>query len=149
MIGDGICDDSCNIEFFNHDNEDCCLAKMVDIKCDECICFHTTQSQFLSTCIEPMMGDFKCQDACNTQEFNFDDFDCCFENINSEFCSDCICHLDYKRHKEIGHCYLGMIGDSYCNDECNNIPNRFDNGDCCLPTVQIHPMIGKNISGVF
>lgn len=145
MIGDDICDDGCNIGFFNFDNGDCCLPKMVNLKCNECACNNDTQVQLLSYCLKPMIGDFKCQDACNTQKNNFDAFDCCFDQIDSTFCSDCICHLDNHRHESTSHCYLGMIGDGFCHDECNTVANAYDNGDCCLPTVHLHPFLRCDI----
>ena len=145
MIGDGICDDGCNIDHFNLDGGDCCLPKRVDLKCQICTCVNRAgkesniEETFVSSisCVAPLIGDSKCHDTCNTKEFDYDSFDCCYQAIEKDFCSDCECHLDGKVHESLRHCYFFMVGDTFCQDQCNTIEHGFDNGDCCLPRVQV------------
>lgn len=148
MVGDGICDDSCNNDYFDHDWGDCCLPKIVDIKCQTCNCEEIDlRETFLSSniCMTPLIGDTICHDSCNTKEFDYDNFDCCYQAIHKDFCIDCECHLDGKVHESLSICYFFMVGDNFCHDQCNTIEHGFDNGDCCLPTVQVHPAFSCDI----
>ena len=73
-----------------------------------------------------MVGDGFCNDESNNHVCNYDGGDCCL-NINTDYCSECICYL-----KEF--CATGfhpLIGDGYCNDETNIAECNYDGGDCC------------------
>ena len=51
--------------------------------------------------------------------------------MNTEFCSDCACHLQQT-------CLAGvhaLLGDGYCHDELNNLDCDYDGGDCCLSSL--------------
>lgn len=85
--------------------------------------------------MEELIGDGRCQDSCNLQEFNYDVQDCCFEYIDSSTCTDCTCHLDHFRHPDREACSEYLIGDTECNDQCNNFNDDYDGGDCCTKTI--------------
>ena len=75
-----------------------------------------------------MIGDGYCNDETNNVNCNYDGGDCCSININSEKCTDCICH-------QLETCAAGnhpSVGDGYCQDEFNNAECNYDGGDCCL-----------------
>ena len=38
------------------------------------------------------IGDGYCDDETNNAGCNFDGGDCCGENINTQYCNECICH---------------------------------------------------------
>ena len=63
--------------------------------------------------------------------------DCCLPVINSEWCEECICHEDGKRHPDDPEqttqagCHLPNIGDGYCDDSTNTAECNYDGGDCC------------------
>ena len=51
-------------------------------------------------CHSGWKGDKICDDACNVPELQFDGGDCCFDEINAEFCSFCFCYQDCTFHPE-------------------------------------------------
>ena len=75
-----------------------------------------------------LVGNEFCNDETNNADCNYDGGDCCV-NINTDHCSDCICH-----HQE--NCIAGftpsLVGDGFCNDETNNADCNYDGGDCCV-----------------
>ena len=73
-----------------------------------------------------IVHDAYCDDNTNTAECNYDGGDCCGSNVNTQFCSDCLC---YPHETCDGP--LELISDGYCNDETNNAGCNFDGGDCC------------------
>jgi hypothetical protein len=56
LLGDGECDDDCNVSACDYDDGDC----------EDCA----------PGCFDFMLGDGECNDECNYPECNFDDFDC-------------------------------------------------------------------------
>ena len=38
------------------------------------------------------IGNGWCDDVTNTEECNYDGGDCCGPNVNTDFCSECICN---------------------------------------------------------
>ena len=67
-----------------------------------------------------------CEDQANNQECNYDEGDCCGDNVNIAICDACICYPH-----ETCSAPLNLIADGYCNDETNNAECNFDGGDCC------------------
>ena len=136
LIGDGICDDGCNDSWNDFDGNDCCLDNIIDLRCSICICHLSGQvHQRFPDCQPSFLGDFLCHDACNVPEFEYDWMDCCREIIDGKSpCTDCICHLTGQK-QPVHLCPKLFIGDSACDDVCNNVLNDFDGGDCCLPVV--------------
>lgn len=136
MIGDGICDDGCNGENYNFDSGDCCLTTIIDLNCQHCLCIanneeNSNESEGPKLCLDPMIGDGKCHDVCNTHHHDYDGLDCCLEVINSRMCSQCLCHLDNSHHRHLDECVPLLIADGNCDDECNFMDHAFDGGDCC------------------
>ena len=74
-----------------------------------------------------LVGDGWCNDESNTETCNYDGGDCCLINASTDYCSDCICHLEES-------CLVGVhpfVGDGYCDDETNVGKCDYDGGDCC------------------
>ena len=74
-----------------------------------------------------LVGNGFCNDETNIADCNFDGGDCCAANINTDFCSECTCHI-------IETCLAGyhpLVGNGFCNDETNNDDCNYDGGDCC------------------
>ena len=115
-IGDGYCDGGCNVP--NPDNDP------------------TTTDD-----------DYDGGDCCSpNQSYNFCNFDCC----------ECFCHQEGIQYEEPGFgtpppgpvdllpvdpntgstCISSYIGDGFCDADCNNGENGFDDGDCCLDVIQ-------------
>ena len=72
------------------------------------------------------IGDNSCDDENNNQECNYDSGDCCGPNVNTQYCTECICYADLNCAAP-----LELIGDGFCNDEANTQNCNYDNGDCC------------------
>eukprot|EP00397_Hematodinium_sp_SG-2012_P011613 GEMP01011757.1.p1 GENE.GEMP01011757.1~~GEMP01011757.1.p1 ORF type:complete len:519 (+),score=66.89 GEMP01011757.1:68-1624(+) len=75
-IGDGICEEECNIEACNFDGADCAICP---------------------GCFESMLGDGKCDDACNMAACNFDNQDCSCStdpDVLAKCAKDIECWLD-------------------------------------------------------
>ena len=137
MIGDGICDDGCNTVENQYDLNDCCLPLLTDMNCKVCQCLNQVDEgiPFESSkhyCLRQKIGDGKCHDECNNEQYQFDHMDCCHEQIIDSMCQSCICHQDDQRHPAIGLCTNFLVGNGICNDECNTFLNAFDGGDCCI-----------------
>ena len=72
------------------------------------------------------LNDGYCEDQSNNEECNYDEGDCCGDNVNIAICDACICYPH-----ETCSAPLDLIADGYCNDETNNAECNFDGGDCC------------------
>ena len=46
---------------------------------------------FFKGCNSEWIGDGNCDDENNKEQCNYDGGDCCGENVNKQFCSECIC----------------------------------------------------------
>ena len=56
----------------------------------------------------------------------FDGGDCCGSDVNTDFCTLCICYEDLNCGAP-----MELIGNGLCNDEANNAECNYDGGDCC------------------
>ena len=126
---------------------------------DNSIQLHTTFF-LVPGCDSPsLVANGFCNDETNNADCIYDDGECCDLNANTDFCSECACHLvetcaaGYHPLVENGFCndetniadcnYDGgdccsnpnMIGDGICHDETNYPDCVFDGGDCCLVNV--------------
>ena len=96
-----------------------------------------------------MVGNGVCNDETNYALCNYDGGDCCGENVSTNNCTICRCHLQET-------CIAGfhpLAGNGFCNDEIN-IAGCYDGGDCCgyethsehcteeTCIVGTHPLIG-------
>ena len=74
-----------------------------------------------------MVGNGFCNDETNNPNCNYDGGDCCGMNANTNFCSECVCHL-------IETCKAGyhpLVGNGFCDDDTNVEKCDYDGGDCC------------------
>ena len=73
-----------------------------------------------------IIGDGGCDDETNNEGCSYDGGDCCGSNVNTQYCTECICfeYMDCTAP-------LALIGNSICNDETNNAGCGYDGGDCC------------------
>jgi len=97
-IGDNYCDDQNNNPECDFDGGDCCQEDAEegwDDYCEICECFdfpETTQAPEGSNCLFPQwFGDNYCDDENNNSECNFDGGDCCGDDVNTMYCSECAC----------------------------------------------------------
>ena len=70
--------------------------------------------------------DSHCDDQNNNEGCLFDGGDCCGSNVNTDFCTLCICYEDLNCGAP-----MELIGNGLCNDEANNVECYYDGGDCC------------------
>ena len=72
------------------------------------------------------IGDGYCDDETNNEECSYDGNDCCGPNVNTNWCTECICY-------EFVNCAapLDLISNGFCNDESNSADCSYDGGDCC------------------
>lgn len=119
-IGNGQCNDECNLKAHGYDGFDCCLSTIHDYFCISCIC-HLNNKRHPAGCTYEMQTDIYCDDVCSTQEFAFDNGECCAETILDDFCTDCLCYWDSPptRHPPVPPktCLYDMIRDA-CHCFC-------------------------------
>ncbi|CAG9321992.1 unnamed protein product [Blepharisma stoltei] len=123
MLGDGICDKSCNVALCNYDFGDC------------------NNNQCNTDCEGWMIGDNNCNEECNNEACNWDGGDCdCSQGCLSYMKNNGICEkscnntaCDYDGG-DCGECAPGclkdMLGDGVCDSACNMSDCHFDNYDC-------------------
>ena len=51
----------------------------------------TTPSGSGGTCYQNWIGDDYCDDINNNVDCNFDGGDCCGSNVNTQYCTECLC----------------------------------------------------------
>ena len=81
-----------------------------------------------------LIGDGHCNDETNNADCEYDDGDCCKNNVNSEHCTECICYHQESCAAGVNH---EWVGNGYCNDETNNADCNYDGGDCCGNCVNV------------
>ena len=91
MIGDGFCNDETNNPECNFDGGDCCGPCIVKNQCSRCTCLQSDVDEH--NVANALVGDGYCNDETNNPDCSFDGGDCCGPCINTEFCSECQCHL--------------------------------------------------------
>ena len=86
-------------------------------------------------------GDNYCDDENNNEVCFFDGGDCCGSNVNTNWCTECLCleleggGTTTSGSTNSGGCNQGLIANGYCDDVNNNLDCTFDGGDCCGPDV--------------
>ena len=106
-----------------------------------------------------LVGNGFCNDETNNADCNYDGGDCCVVNINTDSCSECICHL-------IETCAAGyhpLVRNGFCNDDTNIAGCDYDGGDCCGYNINsehctectcfnletclagVHPLVGDGV----
>ena len=94
-VGDGSCDDGVNIPECNYDNGDCCLPNPLTMYCTLCLCKSYDYHGEICRNDITQIGDGLCDDATNVQECDFDGGDCCGNDVSTELCEICTCHLGH------------------------------------------------------
>ena len=79
------------------------------------------------------IDDGYCDDSTNNRNCYFDGGDCCGSNVNTNYCTECICLEGIVAVS--GGCNQEWIGDGYCDDINNNLNCNYDGGDCCGSNV--------------
>jgi hypothetical protein len=111
-VGDNLCDAENNTPECGFDGGDCCIDDVVTTYCgDNCVCNDPDSPNFGNwaapseepsweepsysandACAAPWwFGDNYCDDENNTPECGFDGGDCCGPDVNTTYCSDCLC----------------------------------------------------------
>ena len=128
LIYNGHCNDETNNEACDYDGGDCC--KNVNTEhCSECKCFHQETCAANPGFLPLTVQDGYCNDETNNRECQYDGGDCCSPNINTEFCSECICYMKETCKASF---IPSLVGDGICHDDTNNDECNYDGGDCCL-----------------
>ena len=84
-----------------------------------------------------MIGDGYCDDKYNTDKCNFDGGDCCQPELDSTYCTECIC---YQRLADVqlddsSNCdFKSYVANGICEDFANTPSCNYDGGDCCGPS---------------
>ena len=96
--GDNYCDDQNNNAGCDWDGGDCCGKDNNYCQCGACKCLDPAQQGSGSppacpdSCIFPeFKGDDYCDDQNNVAGCEWDGGDCCGDNVNTEYCSACVC----------------------------------------------------------
>ena len=76
---------------------------------------------------------------------DFDGGDCCGSNVNTDYCTECLClegggggsggSTTPTGTTTSGGCNLDWITDGYCDDINNHLACNYDGGDCCGSNV--------------
>ena len=87
------------------------------------LCFKPTGCESV---VPQYIGDGYCDDENNNDDCNFDGGDCCKPNVNTQYCTECICYANINCDGP-----LDLIDNGICNDETNTAWCNYDGGDCC------------------
>ena len=101
--GDGWCDDVNNNEACFFDGGDCCGSNVNTDSCRVCQCLEgggggsggtTTPSRTITAggCNQVWIGDGYCDDINNNLDCTYDGGDCCRSNVNTQYCTECMCY---------------------------------------------------------
>ena len=147
--GDGSCDDENNNADCEYDGGDCCGENVNATFCSHCQCLDPAA---FDGCLYPgYKSDDACDDESNNADCEYDGGDCCGDNVNTTFCSQCQC-LDpafstttpqsstktsntQSTTISPSGCDYPDIQDGTCDDENNNANCDYDGGDCCGDNV--------------
>ena len=69
MYANGVCNDEAKNAECNYDGGDCCVIQM------------------------ELIGNSLCNDEANNAECYYDGGDCCLACVNTEDCTECVCHV--------------------------------------------------------
>lgn len=81
-------------------------------------------------CVQSLMGDGFCDDLFNIAKCNFDNGDCCLENVDTSFCTQCNCY-QIPSIDNVICAFTDFVANGYCEDFANVRECAFDGGDCC------------------
>ena len=129
-IGDGYCDGPCNAPDNNFDQGDCCSTSITFDYCNyddcECYCFNEGKQYYEESNIWPPPGIFQ-----STTDAATDDS------------GPLTCSNTFTQNLSLpvvgeSPCFLPYIGDGHCDGACNIPEHDYDEGDCCLTTMNYH-----------
>ena len=83
-----------NIKECYYDGGDCCGLCVSTFNCTNCTCHLDEDSYNPSGAGYSHAGNGYCEDEFNKAECDFDGGDCCVPNVNTEYCSECLCLND-------------------------------------------------------
>ena len=94
LIENGFCNDEANTPGCSYDGGDCCLECINTDLCSECLCKEGGEPAIDVSCCEipSWIGDGYCDDVTNNADCHFDGGDCCGVNVNTSYCTECICY---------------------------------------------------------
>ena len=103
MIANGYCDDINNNLDCIYDGGDCCGSNVLTYFCTVCQCLEeggggsggtTTPSgnTTAGACIRVWFADGYCDDINNNLNCSYDGGDSCGSNVNTQYCTQCICY---------------------------------------------------------
>ena len=114
-IGDGYCDDDNNHENCQYDGGDCCSLDddFSTEFCNICECLGSktepNSCEVAETCSPYDNGDGYCDDNENNIGCCFDSGDCCGDDIDFTYCSNCFCISDASGEGKISDlCHLNI-----------------------------------------
>ena len=90
-MGNGFCNDITNYQDCYFDGGDCCGSCVISNYCSECVCLDP--EAFVTSTLNPLLGNGYCNDEANNENCNFDGGDCCGPCINTKYCIECECLL--------------------------------------------------------
>ncbi|CAG9325081.1 unnamed protein product [Blepharisma stoltei] len=171
LLGNGICDPSCNTKNCGYDWGDCgvcssfCSEKDLmgncNLNCNVPGCYYgLSQCEECSPgCSPDLLGNGYCDEACATSNCNFDLGDCinrtcapnCYiwmvgNSICEEACYVADCDYDKFDCDCAPGCYDYMLNNGICDEACNNWNCVLDNHDCGACASGCYPsMVGNGV----
>ena len=124
------------------------MSEIKDAYCTDCIC-NTDGTRhptiLVEGCANPTYkGDGFCDDEANNLDCDYDGGDCCLDEINDSYCTDCWCYATSSQHMSLlnstssSGCVLpDYKGDGYCDDDNNVEDCEYDGGDCCAGDLSL------------
>ena len=102
IIGDGYCDDISNNLACDYDGGDCCGSNVNTDWCTVCQCLEGGGGSTGGTaipsgtttavaCNQGWIADGYCDDGNNNLDCTYDGGDCCGSNVNTLYCTECLC----------------------------------------------------------
>jgi hypothetical protein len=150
-------------------NEDCVIILLYNGKWDDVKCY--TKSHFVCEkiddfipndlpleakfaileskgCLVPQwVSDGTCDDITNTPECDYDGDDCCLDEIDTEYCTDCLCKMYWTEFEGlILHANLNNIKMSDAYDHCTSIGGKLAEPTCWLMNEKISVFAGHNMA---
>lgn len=130
-LGDGWCDDECNVEECEYDKGDCDVALRAIMSGTRCA----------RDCRVAWIGDWTCDPACNVAACDFDGGDCmgnatwsCSSDVSGAEVpsggATAVAAPAGDTGRALRSCARMWLGDGACDLECNSSACKHDNGDC-------------------
>jgi hypothetical protein len=132
MLGDGSCDEVCNVAECRYDEDDCqcadgCTAelRLNDVCDEECFnaeCNWDDCEVCNDGCFPGWLGNGQCDDVCNVAACHYDDGDCIPELLEKETCyfmpRETLWNIWPNPHQAFEACTDYRLGDEFMNPDC-------------------------------